>query len=90
MVPIADCNDLLATWNQNHFTYELSHWENSTALADHFFVLGTNGSCQFALKRLDGLNNTIMSVLTSGTLKRSKWDSLLIFQTHGTGSGIRT
>ncbi|KKY30594.1 hypothetical protein UCDDA912_g09452 [Diaporthe ampelina] len=35
-------------------------WENSTALADHFFVLATNGSCQFALKRLDGLDNTIL------------------------------
>lgn len=60
MVPIADCNNLLAAWNHNHFAYELSLWENSTALTDHFFMLGTNGSCQFALKRLDGLNNTLM------------------------------
>lgn len=60
MVPIADCNNLVAMWGYGHFTYELSHWENSTALTDHFFVLGTNGSCQFALKRLDGLDNTIL------------------------------
>jgi hypothetical protein len=60
MVPIEDCNNLLAAWDQGHFTYELSFWENSTALADHFFVLGINGSCQFALKRLDGLNNTLL------------------------------
>lgn len=60
MVPIADCNNLLATWGNDHFTYELSQWENSTALADHFFILATTGSCQFALKRLDGLDNTIL------------------------------
>lgn len=60
MVPIADCNNILALWDQEHFTYELSQWVNSTALADHFFILETNGNCQFALKRLDGLDNTIM------------------------------
>lgn len=60
MVPITDCNNLLAEWSFGHFTYELSRWEDSTALKDHFFILATNGSCEFALKRLDGLNNTIL------------------------------
>lgn len=60
MVPISDCNNLLAAWDYGHFTYELSQWQNSTALADHFFVLAANGSCHFALKRVDGLDNTIM------------------------------
>lgn len=60
MVPISNCNDLLAFWDEIHFTYQLSHWENSTALADHFFILTASAQCEFALKRLDGLNNTIM------------------------------
>ncbi|KAJ0124895.1 hypothetical protein J7T55_006238 [Diaporthe amygdali] len=60
MVPIADCNNLLALWDPGHFTYQLSCWENSTALADHFFVLAANGSCEFAIKSIDGLDNTIM------------------------------
>lgn len=61
LVPIADCNKLvLDLWKDNHFTYELSTWHNSTALADHFFVLATNGRCEFALKRLDGLDNTML------------------------------
>lgn len=60
MVPAADCNKLLAEWSSGHFTYELTRWEDSTALKDHFFILATNGSCEFALKRLDGLDNTIL------------------------------
>lgn len=60
MVPIADCNNLLTWWGDVHFTYELTQWENSTGLADHFYVLTSNGSCQFALKRLDGLDNKIL------------------------------
>lgn len=50
----------LDLWKDYHFTYELSNWENSTALADHFFVLATYGDCEFALKRLDGLNNIML------------------------------
>ncbi|POS69168.1 hypothetical protein DHEL01_v212436 [Diaporthe helianthi] len=61
LVPVADCNKLLLDlWKDYHFTYELFNWENSTALADHFFVLATNGDCEFALKRLDGLDNIML------------------------------
>ncbi|KAL1861625.1 hypothetical protein Daus18300_008741 [Diaporthe australafricana] len=60
MVPVSDCNLLLAYWDQGRFTYLLSGWEDSTALEDHFAVVVGKGKCEFALKRLDGLNNTIM------------------------------
>lgn len=51
---------LSAYWKDYHYTYELSSWQNSTELADHFFILARYGDCEFALKRLDGINNMLL------------------------------
>lgn len=57
---VSDCeailNDLKAG---DDFILSLSLWQNSTALVDHFWTYVTAGSCQFALKRVDGLNNVV-------------------------------
>lgn len=60
---IDDCAQLTASWHdQGNFTLQLSDWTNSTGLVDHFYTLGTYGSCQFAFKRTDGLNTTVLYV----------------------------
>lgn len=58
---VADCqairDNLGARWLG--FMLTLRSWQDSTGRADHFWTYATAGSCQFALKRVDGLNTTV-------------------------------
>lgn len=57
---ISDCQVILDDLESSTgFIMALSLWQNSTALEDHFWTYVTSGSCQFALKRTDGFNNTV-------------------------------
>lgn len=58
---ISDCQAILDDLEgRSGFDLRLTLWQNSTALEDHFWTYVTSGSCQFALKRVDGLNTTVL------------------------------
>lgn len=58
---ISDCEAILDALEgeDQGFILALSIWRDSTALEDHFWTYVTSGTCQFALKRVDGLNDTV-------------------------------
>lgn len=60
---LSDCQailkDLESSSSISGFVLALSLWKNSTAKVDHFWTYVTSGSCQFALKRTDGFNDTV-------------------------------
>lgn len=56
---VADCQALVNSWGTDYFQYVLSDWEDTTALNDHFWTVATNNTCQFGIKRVDGLQNVV-------------------------------
>lgn len=57
---VSDCEAILDDLEAGEsFILALTWWRDSTALEDHFWVYVTSGSCQLALKRVDGLNDTV-------------------------------
>lgn len=58
---ISDCQAILDDLEgRSGFIMRLTLWQNSTGLEDHFWTYVTSGSCQFALKRVDGLDTTVL------------------------------
>lgn len=54
----ADCFDIMDSLSTANFSVEMSDWRNSTDLPDEYYKLFTVGTCELAVKRIDGGNNT--------------------------------
>lgn len=54
----ADCFDIMDSLSTANFSVEMSDWRDSTDLPDEYYKLFTVGTCELAVKRIDGGNNT--------------------------------
>lgn len=54
----ADCFDIMDSLSTANFSVEMSDWMESTDLPDEYYTLFTVGSCELAVKRIDGGKNT--------------------------------
>lgn len=57
-IQVADCFDILDFPNTANFSVEMLDWRDSASLPDKFYKLFTVGSCELAVKRIDGGKNT--------------------------------
>lgn len=54
----ADCFDIMDSLSTANFSVEMSNWRDSTDLPDEYYKLFTVGTCELAVKRIDGGNGT--------------------------------
>lgn len=54
----ADCFDIMDSLSTANFSVEMSDWRDSTDLPDEYYKLFTLGTCELAVKRIDGGNST--------------------------------
>lgn len=57
-IMVADCFDIMDSPSTANFSVEMSNWRDSTDLPDEYYKLFTVGSCELAVKRIDGGKNT--------------------------------
>lgn len=57
-IMVADCFDIMDSPSTANFSVEMSNWRDSTNLPDEYYKLFTVGSCELAVKRIDGGKNT--------------------------------
>lgn len=57
-IQVADCFGILDSPSTANFSIEMSDWRDSADLPDKFHKLFTVGSCELAVKRIDGGKNT--------------------------------
>lgn len=57
-IQVADCFDIMDSPSTANFSVEMSDWKDSTDLPDEYYKLFTVGSCELAVKRIDGGKNT--------------------------------
>lgn len=55
---VADCFDIMDSSSTANFSVEMSDWRDSTDLPDEYYKLFTVGSCELAVKRIDGGKST--------------------------------
>lgn len=53
-IQVADCFDIMDVSSTANFSVEMSDWRDSTDLPDQYYKLFTVGSCELAVKRIDG------------------------------------
>lgn len=53
-IQVADCFDIMDVSSPANFSVETSDWRDSTDLPDQYYKLFTVGSCELAVKRIDG------------------------------------
>ncbi|KAG6360040.1 hypothetical protein INS49_011096 [Diaporthe citri] len=57
-VQVTDCFDIMDSSGTANFSVEMSDWRDSTDLSDEYYKLFTVGSCELAVKRIDGGKST--------------------------------
>ncbi|KAL1861626.1 hypothetical protein Daus18300_008742 [Diaporthe australafricana] len=57
-IQVADCFAIANGWSGANFSIKMSDWHDSTDLSDQYYKLLTHGSCEIAVKRIDGRNDT--------------------------------
>ncbi|KUI73808.1 hypothetical protein VM1G_09394 [Cytospora mali] len=58
-ISVADCEDILRGWNASHFNLDMRGWVNSTGDVDTFYKIVTWGSCEFVVRRGDGVGGPV-------------------------------
>lgn len=57
-IQVADCFDIMDSPSTANFSVEMSDWSDSADLPDEYYKLFTVGSCELAIKRIDGGKST--------------------------------
>ncbi|KUI60689.1 hypothetical protein VP1G_07855 [Cytospora mali] len=86
-ISVADCKGILGGWNASHFNLDMRDWVNSTGDVDTFYKVVTRGSCQFVIRRADGVGGPVfigdgdIKPLINGSIHRA---------TFGNGTQLQT